>query len=274
MSNYLTENIQKYVKFMEQEGLCQNTINQYVSCIKKLTTIDTRLYRLTNNQIQNFILSSNSYSAQNCNINAIKKYYKYIHPNKRIKVFIRPKQPKVIKDILSINEVWKLINSIEHYKQKAIITGIYLHGLRISEISKLKYTDIDKENNHLIIRQGKGKKDRKVPLHNNWLEYLKIYAIKEKHTKGYDKPIFEPYSKSSIRAFINRHVIKTGITKKVYPHLLRDCYASHLLESGYDISIIQEILGHEKLETTRKYIHISGINISNVKLKIIHKKAS
>ncbi len=269
MENYLTSSISKYVKHMRQQGLSLSTIEQYVGYINKLSEIDTRLYRLTNEQIQDYILQSQSESGQNCKINAIKKYYKLNHPQKRIKVFVRPKKSNKIIEILTISETWKIISSITHLKQKAIISGIYLHGLRISEILKLKYSDIDRNRGLLIIRQSKGKKDRLVPLHNEWLRYLTKYAIQNDHKKGYSNSIFEPYSQSSIRNTLKNHAKKAGITKYVYPHLLRDTYASHLIESGYDISIIQEILGHSRVETTRKYIHFSAINISKVHLRLV-----
>lgn len=254
---------------MKQEGLSENTINQYVSYINKISEIDTRIYRLSNEQIQSFILKSDSKEGQNCKINALKKYFKVNHPERNIKVFIRPKIDKKVIEILTPEEVWRIVNSIKHTKQKAIVTGIYLHGLRISEVLKLRYQDIDRNRGLLIIRNGKGSKDRLVPLHKEWLNYLAKYSIEKGHKKGYINPIFQPYSESSIRNTIKKHCKKVGVNKRVYPHLLRDCYASHLLQSGYDISIIQEVLGHEKIETTRKYIYISAVNISDVKLKIV-----
>ena len=101
MKNYsLTDSINIYVKFMKQENLSSKTINQYVSEINNLSNIDSRLYRLSNKQIQDYILSKNSTSAQNISINAIKKYYKYLYPNKRLTVFIRPKKAKNIPVVL------------------------------------------------------------------------------------------------------------------------------------------------------------------------------
>ena len=267
-NNYLTGSIKKYVNYMKQEGLSKKTINSYVDYVLKLSKLDSRLYRLSNEDIQNYILESKSESAQNCKINALKKYFKVNHPEKRIKVFIRPTLKKQIIEILTIEEVWSIINKIKNTKQKAIITGIYLHGLRISEILNLRYENINRKRGLLIIKQSKFKKDRLVPLHDDWIKYLTDYSLSEKHKKGYSKPIFSPYSETSIGNVIKNNAKKSNINKRVYPHLLRDCYASHLIESGYDTSLIQEILGHEKIETTRKYIHFTAMNISKVKLKI------
>ena len=268
METNLTSAIENYVRYMKQKGHAEKTISTYISVVKKLAEIDGRLYRLSNQQIQEFILQSKSHSAQNIKINALKGFYRVNHPRKRISVFIRPKPAKKIIEILSIQEVQKIINSIAHCKQKAIIAGIYYHGLRISEILKLKYTDIDRDRNLLIIRKGKGNRDRLVPLNESWLKHLTIYAKNSNHKKGYIHSIFKPYSVSSIRNVLKRQAIKVGITKYVYPHLLRDCYASHLLEQNIDSRIIQEILGHSSIKTTEKYLHVSTINLSNVKLKV------
>lgn len=267
MGNYMTESIDKFVKYMNQRRFSESTINQYLSYVNKLSKIDSRLYRLTNNQIQNFILESDSASSQNCKINALKLFFKINNPDKRIKVFIRPKKEKKIINILTKSEVWQLINLIDHPKQKAIITGIYLHGLRRSEILKLKYEDIDKERGLLFIRQSKNNKDRLVPLNKDWLKYLAEYSKCYNHKKGHETPIFYLYSPGSIYKIIKNKAALLGITKNVYPHLLRDCYASHLLEQGVDTRYIQEILGHSKIQTTQKYLHVSALNISTIQLE-------
>ncbi len=268
MSDYLTLSIDKYVRFMRQQRLSKNTIEIYVSMIRKLSLTDSRLYRLTNYQIQSFILDSNSEAAQNQKINAVKKYFKLIHPDKRINVYTRPKKSHKIQEILTQNEIKKVINSITHLKQKTIISGIYYHGLRISEILNLKYLDIDRNRGLIKIKQSKGKKDRLVPLCKEWIELLEKYAIQQNHRLGYDKPIFYPYCATSIRNVLNNHIEKCEINKKISPHRLRDSYASHLLEQGVDIRFIQEILGHVRVTTTQKYIKISAVNIVNVKLKV------
>ena len=94
MINYLTDSKDKYVKYMKQKRFSESTIKQYLSYIDKLSNVDSRLYRLTNNQIQDYILESNSASSQNCKINALKLFFKLNNPEKKIKVFIRPKKEK------------------------------------------------------------------------------------------------------------------------------------------------------------------------------------
>lgn len=266
--NYLTLSLDKFVKHMRQERLSNRTMQMYVWVVNQLALKDSRLYRTTNEEIQDFILESASASGQNIRINALKKYFYVNHPEKRIKVFIRPRKERKLIEVLTQKEVLSIINSINHPKQKAIISGLYLHGFRLNELLNLKYQHIDREKNLILIRDGKGSKDRYVPLNGNWIEYLKAFAKFAGHKKGYDEYIFRPYSESSVRAVLKDKASKLGIKKNIYPHLLRDCYATHLLEQGIDTRFIQEILGHEKLETTQKYLHISSANISKIILKV------
>lgn len=96
MCNYLTLANEKFVKFMQQKRYSQSTIDQYFGYVEKLSEIDSRLYRLTNNQIQDYILQSASASSQNCKINALKLFFRLNNPEKKIKVFIRPRKENIL----------------------------------------------------------------------------------------------------------------------------------------------------------------------------------
>lgn len=266
--NYLTVALKNFVKHMRQERLSKRTIKMYVWVVEQLAKTDSRLYRLSNETIQDFILMADSGSAQNVRINALKKYFEVNHPDKKIKVFIRPRKERKLIEVMTQKEVLSIIAAIIHPKQKAIISGLYFHGFRLNELLNLKYQHIDREKNLILIRDGKGAKDRYVPLNEYWIEYLKSFARFACHKKGYEDYIFRPYSESSVRAVLKRKAAELGIKKKVYPHLLRDCYATHLLQQGIDTRFIQEILGHEDIKTTQKYLHISAVNISQIALKI------
>lgn len=267
-NNYLTESIENLVRHMQLEKLSSKTINSYVNIIKKLAQKDSRIYRLSNKDIQEFILQSSSASAQNLKVNALKKFFYVNHPSRKVKAFIRPKIEKKIIEVLTQREAMAIINSISNPKQKAIISGLYFHGLRLNEILNLNYNDIDRERNILFIKNAKGKKDRLVPLHEKWIHDLIRYAKYAGHGRSYSGNIFMPYSESSVRSILKRKVKALKINKNVYPHLLRDSYATHLLEQGVDSRFIQKILGHTRITTTQKYMHVSSHYISNVKLKI------
>jgi len=266
--DYLTVSLEKFVRNMRLERLSDETIDSYTWIIKKLAEVDRRIYRLSDATIQEFILEASSGSSQNLRINALKKFFYVNHPSRRVKAFIRPRKAKKLIEVLSQAEVMNLIRLITHPKQKAIISGLYFHGLRLNELLNMKYSHIDRGRGLLIVREGKGRKDRLVPLHTEWLNYLAAFARSAGHGKHYDGYIFRPYSESSVRNILKRRAAELGIRKNIYPHLLRDSYATHLLQQGIDTRFIQEILGHEKISTTQKYIHVSAVNISTIALKI------
>ncbi|MCX7611554.1 MAG: tyrosine-type recombinase/integrase [Ignavibacterium sp.] len=167
---------------------------------------------------------------------------------------------------MSKEEVQKLISSTINIKHKAILCTIYSCGMRLSECLNLKIKDVQSDKMIIKIEQSKGKKDRYVPLSNSLLlllrEYYKIY-----HPKVY---LFEgdkgnQYSARSVQNIFKNGLKKAGINKNFSVHSLRHSFATHLLESGTDIRIIQELLGHQNIRTTQIYTHISSISIQKVK---------
>lgn len=274
MKQFNRELLDKFTYTLDIRNYSINTIENYKSVLKLFFEFTEKQSKdISINDLHCYLMNLHdskrlSFSYHSQLVSAWKLYLSIIHDKKlKYKGKYTPRKSKNIINILSVSEVWMIIDSIKHCKQKAIISGIYLHGLRISEALKLRYDDIDKSRGLLIIREGKGKKDRLVPLSSEWLVYLKEYVKENKHKKGYEKCIFEPYSTTSISNVLKSKAKKLGIKKRVYPHLLRDCYASHLLQQGIDATFIQEILGHSRLETTRKYLHISAVNISKIALK-------
>jgi len=171
----------------------------------------------------------------------------------------RPITSKKLPRILSQEEVVKLIESPRSFKHRVIIILMYATGLRISEVLHLKLSDIDSDRKEIFINQGKGNKDRMVQVPTKILNLLRIY-YKMYQPKVY---LFEGqgetsrrYSASSIRKILKRAQVDSQIAKKVSPHTLRHCYATHHLECGTDIVFLKEQLGHTNLNTTTVYIHL------------------
>lgn len=175
------------------------------------------------------------------------------------------KRKSTLPDVLSVEEVKQVLNSLDNLKHKAIISLIYSCGLRISECINLKIIDIDSKRMLIKIVQGKGKKDRLVQLSPKLLEllrdYYKQYKPKEHLFQGQFK---DEYSAKSIQNVLRRALQKCRITKKITVHSLRHSFATHLIEQGTDIRIIQEILGHKDIRTTQIYTHISSANILKI----------
>jgi integrase/recombinase XerD len=139
--------------------------------------------------------------------------------------------------------------------------------LRRSELLNLKPADIDSKRGIVIIRQGKGKKDRIVPLSLKILEMLREYysICRPKIWLFEGQNLGEQYSEYSLQSVLKQALQKTGIKKQVTLHWLRHSYATHLLEAGTDLRYIQELLGHNSSKTTEIYTHVSTKSIQQIK---------
>ena len=180
--------------------------------------------------------------------------------------FIKMKKPNRLPNILTIDEVKNIINSITNIKHRAIISTIYSCGLRISECVNLKICDIDSSAMTIKIINAKGKNDRIVMLSEKILELLREYFKEYKPLEYlFEGQKGEKYSTRSIQQIFNNVVKKVRIKKKVTVHTLRHSFASHLLDNGTDIRFIQELLGHKHLSTTQIYTHINPVSVKKIK---------
>jgi integrase/recombinase XerD len=178
----------------------------------------------------------------------------------------RPKKEKILPNVLSENEVQLILNHTDNLKHKAILSLIYSAGLRRGELINMKINDIDSKRMYVIIRQGKGRKDRYSILSEKVLELLRRY-FKEYQPKEW---LFEgqfggQYGASSIQHILKDAVALSKIRKKVTVHTLRHSFATHLLERGTDIRYIQELLGHQSSKTTEIYTHITQRGLGKIK---------
>jgi len=203
-----------------------------------------------------------SISKQNQIINAIKCYYEHVlKKEKTIYNIQRPNKAITLPNVLSKTDVAKLLNSPGNLKHKAILTTIYSAGLRISEALNLRVQDIDSHQGHIFIKAGKGKKDRFTVLSPKLLELLRLYYAKYKPAYW----LFEgqeggKYSASSIQKILRRAVSATNVNAFTTPHTLRHSFATHLMQDGVNMRIIQRLLGHSSSKTTEIYTHIININ--------------
>jgi integrase/recombinase XerD len=181
-----------------------------------------------------------------------------------------PKEPRRLPTVLSQREVTKLIESASNLMHRAILMTLYATGMRRSELCQLKVSDIDKERMVIHIRQGKGQRDRDVDLSESLLEALREYWrwMKPKTylfpgtVKGWRADV--PITGKVVWAACREAAQRAGIQKPVYPHLIRHCYATHWLEAGGDLLVLQKLLGHAKLEDTVQYLHLSRRHLLGV----------
>jgi integrase/recombinase XerD len=180
-----------------------------------------------------------------------------------------PKDRDQLPSILSKEEVSRLINASGNLFRRALLMTLYGTGMRRSEVAKLKVSDIDSRRMIIRVVNGKGGKDRDLPLSPKLLETLREYWRWRK-PKPYLFPTRnrcapdQPISDKAVWIVCADAARRAGITKRVTPHTLRHSWATHLLEAGNDLRTIQLLLGHGDLETTARYLHLSQRHLNAV----------
>jgi integrase/recombinase XerD len=174
-----------------------------------------------------------------------------------------PKQPHKLPTVLSQDEVTRLIDAAPNRMYRTMLMVLYGTGMRRTEASRLKVSDIDSQRMVIHIHSGKGLRDRDVPLTPKLLEVLRDYWRWKKPrvylfpTKMGDHSVEQPISDKTVWNICRAVATRAGIHKKLGPHTLRHCFATHLLEAGTDLRTIQLLMGHERLEDTTIYLHLS-----------------
>jgi site-specific recombinase XerD len=182
---------------------------------------------------------------------------------------IRIKRPRRVKNlpvVLSKEEVKSIIETTRNLKHRTILAVIYSAGLRISELISLRPSDIDSDRKQIRVL-GKGNKYRYTLLSGNTLGMLRIYWRAYRPARylfeGYIKG--QPVSRSTVQIVFRKAIIKAGINKQATVHSLRHSFATHLLESGVNLKIIQSLLGHSSLRTTSIYLHVTRFDPASIK---------
>jgi site-specific recombinase XerD len=265
---------QNYVNKLTELRYSQNTIDVYTDMFTEFINHyeDTALDDITEPMIMDFLLylvntRHVSTSYQNQSINAIKFYFERVMGGKRkIYMINRPREEQYLPEVLSTEEITRIINATDNLKHKVVLMTIYSSGLRIGEAINLKIKDIDSERMQIRVEQGKGKKDRYTLLSVKNLELLRKYFLEYKPKvwlfEGANGDIYSP---KSIQLILKKAVLKVGIKKHITVHTLRHSFATHLLEAGTDLRYIQSLLGHANSKTTEIYTHITTKGFDQIK---------
>ncbi|MFT4312543.1 MAG: tyrosine-type recombinase/integrase, partial [Candidatus Woesearchaeota archaeon] len=247
--------LQKLVEEMKLRGFSLKTQNAYMYHIEKF------LNSKKNKRDYLVYLTNQNKSPQTIRLisAAITFYEKKILNQKSTCVSIPKKQSK-IPIILTKNQISAMINSTTNEKHRIIVELLYSSGLRLQELVNLKFEHIDFENKTILVKQGKGNKDRITIISQRVLERMdkqgKGYVLRGKNGK---------YSKKSVQSVVTTVAKRANILQKVTPHVLRHSFATHLLENGTDLRYIQTLLGHARLETTQIYTRVAKHNLKNIK---------
>lgn len=176
-----------------------------------------------------------------------------------------PKAEKKLPTVLTKEEIKRMLAVTKNFKHRLLIKMLYSSGLRVSECVNLKINDLDLDERLGIVRSGKGKKDRNMILSENLVSDLRLYLNKRKD----DNPnVFHVKDRAlSVRQaqkIVQEAAKKAKVKKRVFCHALRSSFATHLLEAGTDIRVIQELLGHASVATTQQYTAVSREQIKKV----------
>lgn len=276
-----SENIKSYIDYlMYERRLSKNTISAYQKDLNIITiTLKKDLNQLTKDEINNFLKDMEASSRTKAHyLTVLNSYYNYLiftgilsmNPCDGIK---SPKIEKKLPVYLTIEEIDKLfnirLNKPIDYRNKAMLELLFATGTRISELTNLTLSQINFEES-IIKVMGKGKKERIIPIANNALNYLKIYIYnyREYLIKNTNEYVFlnkngEKISRQGFFKILKKMAQDSGINKNISPHILRHSFATYLLNNGVDLRVIQELLGHENLETTEIYSHLTNQKIKD-----------
>jgi site-specific recombinase XerD len=270
------EPLNQFKAIMELKRYSSNTIATYIGLLraffKSSHLSGQRLESASNKEMITTMIShinnrNYGYTSQKQFISALRLFYKEVFRKEMDFQSIYPTQkPHALPNILSKPEVRALLQSISNLKHRAMLTTIYGLGLRSGELIRLKIADIDSERMLVSIKASKGKKDRVVMLSPKLVQLLRDY-FRKYHPKEY---LFEgrdgkPYSSASLNKVFVTAKCKAGIKKQATLHTLRHSFATHLLENGTDIRVIQKLLGHNNISTTLLYTKVSSNVIGKVR---------
>ena len=262
-------------QWMKQYSYSENTVELYGRSLRSFfRMVDKPWTALSSDDIirynrEVFINEAgrHRYTAHNIFVSAMKLFFKAKQSENLVpKDIKRPRRRKKLPIVLSEEEVMRIIKCTNNIKHRVLLMLIYSAGLRIGETLKLRLEDIDGQRRVIDIHQGKGKRDRRVPLSKKVLEllreYYRIYRPKSYLFEGEVEG--RPYSPKSAQNVLRRAVRRADVKKRVTLHTLRHSYATHLMERGVGLRYIQEILGHSSPKTTMIYTHVSGKRLRDV----------
>jgi len=263
------EALEKLETELRLKGLSNKTLKTYYFFNEKFFTfIQKPVEQATEDDVKRFLMQYIEKSPRTrALITSSMKFFYGLINNDVLKNIQLPKKEEKLPTVLTKEEVIQLINSAETGKSKLMLQTLYSAGLRVSELVNVKVNDLDFEKSRGKTK-GKGSKERIFFISKDLAQKLKLHA-EEKQLANYLFPSTidgsKPLTPRNIQRIIKRAALKANIHKKVTPHTLRHSFATHLLEAGTDIRIIQKLLGHSRIDTTTIYTHVSDKTLEDVK---------
>jgi integrase/recombinase XerD len=278
LANIISPNNQKaladMLQFLALKGYSKSTTRTYTTEFQIfLATIKNKnVIEITTDELKRYFsyclttleLTENTIHSR---LNALKFYFEQVLGRDKFFFDIpRPKKHFQLPKVISEEKIVTGLLHLENLKHKALLMTAYSAGLRVSEVVKIKITDIQSDRMQIFIEKSKGKKDRIVPLSKTALEVLRAYFKEYKPTKWLfeGQPKTEHYSARSAQIIFNDAFSTLGLPSTISFHSLRHSFATHLLEGGTDIKYIQDLLGHNDIQTTLRYTHVSNKDLRKI----------
>ena len=198
-------------------------------------------------------------------LSALKFMYQEIMKKRIFDNIKSPKNEKKLPTVLTRDEIEKMIKALNNTKHGLLIEFMYSSGLRVSECVSIKIEDLNLQEKMGLVKSGKGKKDRNIILSRKLISHLTDYLTNRSDDNPYVFPVRDTHiSVRQAQKIVHDAAKKAGIQKRVFCHALRSSFATHLLENGTDIRIIQELLGHSNIQTTERYTKVSTAQLKKV----------
>ena len=259
---------------MQIRNYSERSVNTYIASMSKLAKyFNLSPERVSIDQFKDYLhyiitVEKLSVSTINQTISAFKILRQDVlgHEWEAVRIK-RPRREKKLPVVLTIGEVARMISLTANIKHRALLAVAYASGLRREETRLLKAIDIDSEGMRIHVVSGKGKKDRYTLLSQKALEQLRMYYKIERPAKYLFEPTGKkgkPLGAETINKIAKIAASRAGIKKSISFHTLRHCFATHLLEQGVNLRLIQQFMGHSSIKTTAIYLHLANINPGSI----------
>ena len=289
--NRAARGFEQYIRL--EKGLSKNTVEAYMRDYTSFAAFVLRQYDVPPTKVEQYMVERylaflfeecrHAKASQARELSGVKAFYNYLLLNDKIEqspteLITTPKRSRPLPDVLSVEEIEQIINSIpldtpKGVRDRAMLELLYSCGLRVSELTALRLSDLFFGEGYIRVL-GKGSKQRLVPIGNVARERVMMYMDCRESKKAKDKDILflnnrgKALTRVMIFTIIREAVVRAGIDKTVSPHTFRHSFATHLLAGGASIRQVQEMLGHESIETTEIYTHLDTSRLRETVEKI------
>lgn len=251
---------------LKLQGKRPATIDAYSRAVRRISQhFDCCPDNLTTDQLKQYfasLIQTHSWSTIKLDRNGLQFFYRYtLDKQWQWLNIVKPPRIQKLPDIMTPNQVAQLIRQTQRFRYQVFFLTLYSMGLRLGEGLTLTVNDIDAQTMQLHVRDGKGGKDRLVPLPKRTLAMLRAYWQTHRHPNwifpGKGSQFDRPMDRGGVQKAMKQVVKQCNINKHLSPHSLRHCFATHLLEQGVDLRSLQVLLGHASLNTTARYTRMT-----------------